>query len=69
MWELPVPLGTCDKTGMARSSDAQARMVDAINETIKNYGYSVRGIGSWESMRMVAVGEQEILDKYHSIQD
>lgn len=54
----------CDKTGDERSTEERSLMVGAINAVIRDNGYCVSGICSWESMRKVAAGVQQILDKH-----
>lgn len=53
-----------DKDGDPRTGEALQAMVDAINAVAVEHGFSWLTHAGWTSMRKVAVGEQNIIDRF-----
>lgn len=53
-----------DKVCESRTEVEFSKMLLEMKKVANDYGFDISGSGSWQSMKVVAFGEEEIMKKY-----
>lgn len=53
-----------DKTAEPRSEAELKDMIAQVNEVVKKHGFKIRGWGSWQDTKQVAIEEQQLMNRH-----